>query len=108
MARFLCGILPLQVETGRFSNVKKELRLCKVCFGDAVEDELHFFLHCPKLEDAREIHVKPFLNTNVECSTMSDHEKLNWLIAEGQMKEFGRILAIMYDARQEIMYKQKT
>ncbi len=73
-----------------------------------MEYEVHFLLHCPKLEDAREIHVKPLLNTNVECSTMNDHEKLAWLISKEQMKEFGKILAIMYDARQDLMYKKKT
>ena len=65
MARFLCGILPLQVETGRFSNVKKELCCCKVCFGDDIEDEIHFLLKCDKLKPTRKTHVKPLLKTNV-------------------------------------------
>ena len=37
---------------------------------------------------------------------MSDHEKVAWLISGPQIKEFGRLLAIMYEARQEVMNKK--
>ena len=31
LSRLLCGILPLEVEVGRFTDIPKELRLCKTC-----------------------------------------------------------------------------
>ena len=106
VSRFLCGILPLQVETGRFSDVKKELRFCKVCEGVAVEDEAHFLLKCKKLKQERKTHVKPILKTNPDYKNMSDHEKMAMLISPENMKEFGRVLAIMFDKRQELMSKK--
>ncbi len=86
--------------------MKKELRFCKVCFCEQVEDEVHFLLKCSKLKPARKAHVKPLLKRNPEYKAMNDFEKISWLISEPQMKEFGKILAIMYDARQEVLTKK--
>ncbi len=72
-----------------------------------VEDEVHFMLHCSKTKDPREVHVTPFLKSNIEYDSLTDLEKIAWLVSEGQMKEFGKILAIMFDARQAILYKKR-
>ena len=68
---------------------------------------MHFLLHCSKINDPREIHVIPYLKSNAEYNTLTELEKISWLVSENQMKEFGRILAIMYDARQAILYKNR-
>ena len=41
------GILPLNIETGRY--IRKELneRLCLLCNQNSIEDEHHFLLSCP-------------------------------------------------------------
>ena len=41
------GILPLNIETGRY--IRKELneRLCLLCNQNSIEDEHHFLLLCP-------------------------------------------------------------
>ncbi len=31
LAQYLCGILPLEIETGRWKNKPVEERICKVC-----------------------------------------------------------------------------
>ena len=72
-----------------------------------MEDEVHFLLHCSKIDDPKEIHVTPYLKSNVEYDTMNDLDRISWLVSENQMKEFGKMLAIMYDARQAILYKSK-
>ena len=46
------GILPLEIETGRYSRKKLEERICKLCQLD-VEDETHFLCVCPKLQCIR-------------------------------------------------------
>ena len=107
VARFLCGILPLEVETGRFADVDKHLRKCKVCEGTAVEDETHFLLKCPALKATRKRLVKPVLKTNPNYKNMTETEKISWLLDHTRMKEFGQIMCGMFDARQEIMYKKK-
>ena len=45
-AQFRCGILPLQIEVGRFRNLQLHERICPVC-DSAVEDEIHFLCECP-------------------------------------------------------------
>ena len=46
------GVLGLQVETKRYSNIKYEDRICQLC-KQCVEDEIHFVLKCPVLHAAR-------------------------------------------------------
>ena len=47
------GCLPLEVETGRYFNIERNLRICKLC-NDECETELHFLFKCSKLSTLRE------------------------------------------------------
>ena len=40
------GILPLEIETGRYLGIKQDERLCKMCDLGEVEDEIHFLVGC--------------------------------------------------------------
>ena len=42
------GVLPLQIEQGRYSGQTREQRICKLCNSE-LENELHFLFKCPKL-----------------------------------------------------------
>ena len=53
MAQLRSGILPLEIETGRFRNVQVDNRFCFHC-KTIVEDELHFVLSCPLYREARQ------------------------------------------------------
>ena len=53
VAQFWSGTLPLEIEIGRYSYVKLEEQICKVCEGGVVEDEFHFILHCEAYETER-------------------------------------------------------
>ncbi len=46
-------MLPLRVETGRFKGVKREMRYCKLCNDNKLEDEIHMLFHCEKLKVPR-------------------------------------------------------
>ena len=48
--KLLCVILPLEIELGRFLNVKVEERTCKVCNLERIEDECHFLFFCAQLQ----------------------------------------------------------
>ncbi len=39
LAKLSCGILPLEIETGRYSGIPAHERFCKVCNLAVVEDE---------------------------------------------------------------------
>ena len=47
------GILPLRIETGRFSNLDVQDRTCLVCNTGKVEDENHFLFECNNYLDER-------------------------------------------------------
>jgi len=39
----------LEIERGRYNNVNREDRVCKLC-GNGIEHEVHFLLICPSLQ----------------------------------------------------------
>ncbi len=104
VARLLCGILPLEVETGRFRDKKRQTRLCKICLEDKVEDELHFIFECKKLKDVRKAKLDTLLCEDRDTRRMTKAEKLKWLLSKEHIKEFGKVLACIYQARQDVMY----
>ena len=105
VSRFLCGILPLEVETGRYNRTKKELRFCKLCEKQEVEDELHFLFRCKRLEPVREVTLDTFLSSNAERKTMTEYEKNQWMLDKARIKEFADVLTQMFQARQNTMSK---
>ena len=53
LARLRSGTLKLNVETGRYSNISREQRLCNCCNMGVVEDVYHFILICPAYRSIR-------------------------------------------------------
>ena len=58
MAQFIFGILPLNIETGRFRNQPIEQRICNLCELNEIEDEFHFLFKCTLYNDCREIWIE--------------------------------------------------
>ena len=52
-AQFRTGVLPLQIETGRYDKTPLENRICKLCRTNVIEDEYHMLCICPIYNDAR-------------------------------------------------------
>ncbi len=46
LTQYRCGILPLEIETGRWQTKPVEERICKVCESCEVENEFHFIFSC--------------------------------------------------------------
>ena len=62
LAQLRCGVLPLRIETGRFSGLKPEERVCQLCDSGEIEDEKHFILTCDRYTNQRQIlfrHLNP-------------------------------------------------
>ena len=53
LAQFRCGILPLRIETGRFSGEPEDSRLCKMCSKNEIESETHFLINCDFYNELR-------------------------------------------------------
>jgi hypothetical protein len=43
----------LQIEIGRYQNIPREERLCKICNSEEVENETHLLLSCKAYEQSR-------------------------------------------------------
>ena len=52
LAQFRCGILPLEIEVGRYRNENLSDRICRTC-KTSIEDEIHFLCECPSYADLR-------------------------------------------------------
>jgi hypothetical protein len=50
----------LHIESGRHNNVPRNMRICKHCSLNDIEDEFHFILKCPLYNDIRKRCIKQF------------------------------------------------
>jgi hypothetical protein len=85
----------LFIETGRYTNIPRNERICKNCTNQEIEDETHFLTRCPTFSGERgdlfnsiSAKVKNFTN-------LSDKNKLFWLLnCENQeiLNSVGRFL----------------
>ena len=53
---FKIGSLDLEIQRGRYNNVPRDQRLCKLC-QNGVEDEYHFLLKCPLFDELRDKYI---------------------------------------------------
>ena len=64
------GCLPLEVKIGRWYNVPRECRICKLCTSGEVEDEVHFIFSCGALKETRvppSLHVHSSPSCYIVC-----------------------------------------
>lgn len=45
----------LEIERGRFYNIHRNERVCKLCSLSQIEDEFHFILICPFYKEIRKL-----------------------------------------------------
>ena len=82
MAGLQMGCLPLEVERGRYTQTPYEMRTCKLCLMD-VEDQRHFLLFCPALQQERNLLFKAVqdLNYTTNFMAMDPDQKILHLLA---------------------------
>ena len=79
-AQFRLGILPLEIETGRFRNIPSENRVCHFCKKE-IEDELHFVCVCPVYSYHRNILFNEIILTYNNFSNLDI--KFRFIMATG-------------------------
>ena len=82
-AQFRCGILPLEIEVGRYRDVSLPERTCQVC-GQAVEDEIHFLLTCDAYSDPRSKLVCKAVEFDPSFSSLDEIEQFVFLVSNLQ------------------------
>ncbi len=98
IAQLRLGILPLELETGRFRNINVEQRFCPFC-KDQVEDETHFIFVCPKYD----CHRRSFLAAIPLVENDSLADKLKY-ICNNCPRKLSKYLTNIWNLRRDSLY----
>ena len=101
LSQIRLGILPLKVETGRFTNIPLQNRICDIC-KTSVEDELHFLFDCAQYTLQRNKFLQSLRNY-VDVDNMSKVAILGYCF-ELHVKGFVRYSKEIYQIRQSLLY----
>ena len=80
-SQFRAGILPLEIEIGRYKHIPLNERLCRVCNNGAIEDEIHFLCECNTYKEERLILFSKALTGNDGFQEMDMLDKFVYLMA---------------------------
>ncbi len=99
-AQFRCGILPLNIEVGRFRGLKESDRVCIFCDQNAIESEIHFLLECPFYTDVR----NSLLNrTDINLNDNANSENINILMNQHQKLTVNHLFDMWIKRRNTIL-----
>ena len=73
MAQFRFGILPLNIEIGRFRNQALDERLCTLCEFNEIKDS-HFLFQCSLYDELRSEWVSHIVN---KTANFLERDKIN-------------------------------
>ena len=104
IAQLRFGVLPLHVETGRFSTKSRDQRVCKICHSDDVEDELHFLFFCEKYQDLRHIMYQKITKQYADFESKGELEKLQILVDCPII--LGNYIQKAFSQRQQLLYEK--
>ena len=79
LSKLRLGVLPLEVEKGRRSNLHRSDRLCKLCHTEQVEDEIHFLFKCPALQLCRLPFITSIFEIHPQFANQSYLQKMHYL-----------------------------
>ena len=74
LAKFRCGVAPLEIETGRYSQTPICERICFNC-TKLVEDEIHVLILCPVYPNIRATLFEKAASLNKDFSSCEITEK---------------------------------
>ena len=68
----------LEVELGRYRNIPREQRTCKVC--NTLDDEFHFLLNCQINKDIRINFINKIININPNFNQLASLDKILFIL----------------------------
>ena len=102
LAQIRLGILPLYIETGRYTNVKIENRICQMCNENKIESELHFIMSCPLYKEERQIFFNS-INVNFNSYSLADNLKL---LCTDYSRKLSKFVSNIWEKRKCKLYNQ--
>ena len=103
MAQLRTGILPLNLEVGRFKNILEDERLCALCELNNIENESHFILYCLLFDELRTLIFTEMSVKNPEMFWCSDDDRMDWLFNFNVFK-FAKYVSGAWKKRQGGLY----
>jgi hypothetical protein len=105
LAKLRCGVLPLEIETGRWKGVPAEERFCTICKNALVEDEYHFVFVCEKYNDKRIAFMNVIVSKYPEFNNLDTEAKWKIIMSENLVNSTVRYIYEIYELRRNILYK---
>ena len=96
VAQLRCGILALKVETGRYTGVELENRICELCKTE-VENEEHFLFKCTALSQPRNNYL-----TAVNCDLSNLNITSLW--KPENISQTMKFIVNLYNCRKNLLY----
>ena len=108
LAKLICGILPLEVETARYDTPvpPREERYCRVCVKNLPENESHFIFDCEKLQEIRSNFYAENIEDIVDFMMKEDNEKIKCLLSPAMIKAFAKLVEKLFAQRRAILYQK--
>lgn len=104
IAQFRSGILPLSLETGRYTNIPEQFRLCLLCQSNSIEDEEHFLFNCDFYDNVRNDFISKVSNMYPDFNRLSFGDKCQLIMNIELVKETAATLYKMYLKRRNKIY----
>ena len=96
------GILPLNLEIGRFRGIPLEQRTCPKC-SEEVENEIHFLFVCPLYNDERQKYLSCVMNDNI---VNADHISLFGNLCIQYPRQLAKYLVKSFEKRTNFVYQR--
>ena len=96
------GILPIEIEVGRWKFLDPDQRLCKCCEMQAIEDESHFIFECPMFNTERNTFVD-----KLRCEHFYQLDNVNrWKIvmSNENVVETAKFVWSIFEKRKSCLY----
>ena len=103
IAKLRSGTLPLAIETGRYTNVPLENRICTLCDNNIIEDEIHFMCVCEKLQDIRYSYFSKYCEKSSVFLSLDTETKFVYIM-QNHHGLLGKFLFELWNFRVSLMY----
>ncbi len=96
LAQYQCGILPLEIENGRWQNKPVEERMCKVCESGEVENEFHFIFSCTLYNNIRATFLQNIDNIIPNIKELNEASQIKTFISKDFVCLFTKLICDMF------------
>ncbi len=92
LAQYWCGILFLEIETGRWQNKPVEERICKVWEFGKVENEFHFIFSCSLYNNIRATFLQNIGNIISNIRELNEVSQIKTFMTKNFLCLFAKLI----------------